>query len=177
LTSVERIEVGDRVLARDVETGELAYKPVLHRTVRPTGPMVRVRLESESIDCSGGHPFWQSGRGWVKARSLAPGSRLHGVDGPSRVVGVEETGEEVTYNLVVADFHTYFAGMSMVLTHDNTIRKPTDIEVPGLPLSDTLDCSQRNVFDKHISNTWPASPPPKRPSSTRGRHRPILDTF
>jgi hypothetical protein len=33
---------------------------------------------------------------------------------------------------VTADFHTFFAGKAMVLTHDNTIRKPTTRTVPGL---------------------------------------------
>ena len=31
----EEIRIGDRVLAQDVETGELAYKPVLQTTIRP----------------------------------------------------------------------------------------------------------------------------------------------
>jgi hypothetical protein len=37
-----------------------------------------------------------------------------------------------TYNLVVADFHTYFVGQERVLTHDVTPRRPTDATVPGL---------------------------------------------
>jgi hypothetical protein len=48
------------------------------------------------------------------------------------VQSVEPSGEKETYNLVVADFHSYFAGDARVLTHDNTIRKPTNRIVPGL---------------------------------------------
>ena len=37
-----------------------------------------------------------------------------------------------TYNLIVADFHTYFVGSSLVLCHDNTHSQPTNVMVPGL---------------------------------------------
>jgi hypothetical protein len=33
---------------------------------------------------------------------------------------------------VVADFHTYFVGEAKILSHDNTIRQPTNAVVPGL---------------------------------------------
>ncbi|GAF79892.1 unnamed protein product, partial [marine sediment metagenome] len=29
-------------------------------------------------------------------------------------------------------FHTYFVGKTKILSHDNTIREPTDALVPGL---------------------------------------------
>ena len=35
LLAIEKISVGDRVLAQDIETGELGYKPVLRTTTRP----------------------------------------------------------------------------------------------------------------------------------------------
>ena len=37
-----------------------------------------------------------------------------------------------TYNLVIADFNTYFVGESGILVHDNTARRPTQAVVPGL---------------------------------------------
>ncbi len=39
---------------------------------------------------------------------------------------------QAAYNLVVADFHTYFIGEAKILVHDNTIHQPTDVVVPGL---------------------------------------------
>ena len=36
------------------------------------------------------------------------------------------------YNLVVADFHTYFVGPGMILSHDVTQPAPTNVKVPGL---------------------------------------------
>ena len=84
------------------------------------------------IHCSGGHPFWVSGEGWVKARDLKPNARLHAVDGTRAIGSIKQTGFEPTYNLIVADFHTYFVGQGKILSHDNTIREPTEAVVPGL---------------------------------------------
>ena len=37
---IESLEIGDLVLAQNVDTGELAYKPVIGRTVRPPKRLV-----------------------------------------------------------------------------------------------------------------------------------------
>jgi hypothetical protein len=60
------------------------------------------------------------------------GMELHGVAGTVRVISVDEDREEQTYNLIVADFNTYFVGDAKVLCHDNTVREPTNAVVPGL---------------------------------------------
>jgi len=130
--AIERIQAGDMVLSQDPETGELAYKPVLRTTIRRAGPLVRIRADEATIRCSGGHPFWVSGTGWVKAREMKLGMPLHAVEGTLQVFSVEQEGNETTYNLIVADFHSYFATDAMILSHDNTIREPTDAIVPGL---------------------------------------------
>lgn len=66
------------------------------------------------------------------ARHLVPGSRAHGVTGTAQIDTIEPAGKGPAYNLVVADFHTYFVGDAKILSHDNTIRRPTDAIVPGL---------------------------------------------
>jgi hypothetical protein len=45
---------------------------------------------------------------------------------------IESGKSQETFSLIVADFHTFFAGKAMALTHDNTIRRPTNRIVPGL---------------------------------------------
>lgn len=129
---VEQLRVGDMVLAQHTETGELAYKPVLRTTVRPEGKLVRLLAGGETIETSGGHLFWIAGKGWVKARKIESGDELHGVLGPVRVSLVEEGNEAKTYNVEVADFHTYFVGQEKILCHDNTIKQPTAAILPGL---------------------------------------------
>lgn len=131
--AVEKMQVGDRVLARDPVSGELAYKPVLRTTVRPRSALIHVSLPEETIVASGGHPFWVAGKGWVNARHLEPEMRIYTVSGtaPVKSIKVEEEGQQPVYNLIAEDFHNYFAGNSHLLLHDITPREPTPGPVPG----------------------------------------------
>ncbi len=129
--AIEKVRVGDQVLSQDPDTGELAYKPVLATTVRPAAPLVRLETDRGVIRTSGGHLFWQSGRGWAKARDLKAGAMLHTAQQVLQVRGVDRVESEPTYNLVVADFHSYFVGEELILSHDNTIRQRTNAIVPG----------------------------------------------
>ena len=130
--AIERVRVGDLVLSQHPDSGELAYKPVVRTTVRPKGQLVRLFAGGEVFETSGGHLFWTSGEGWVKARELKPGMVLHGARRLAHVSRVEMGDEQETFNVVVADFHTYFVGQQRILSHDNTIRRPTNATVPGL---------------------------------------------
>ena len=131
-TAIEQIAVGDRVFCRDPETGRLALKSVLRKTVRPAGRLLKIRVGDDEFEASGGHVFWVAGQGWGKARDLREGMRLHTLRGTVPVSGIEPGKLQVTYGVVTADFHTFFAGKGMILTHDNTIRPPTKRIVPGL---------------------------------------------
>lgn len=131
---VEQIQVGDLTLSQNPVTGELAYKPVVQTTLRPAGELVQVHAGNQMFECSGGHPFWVSGEGWVKARDLQSGSLLHTADGTLQISSVETGSTQETFNLVVDGFHTYFIGSDKVLSHDNTVRDPVTTVVPGLPL-------------------------------------------
>ncbi len=132
LVPIETVRIGDLVLSQNSETGELAYKPVLKTAVRPPVQMLKIVFGGKALQCSGGHPFWVAGKGWVFARDLQQGTHLHAVDGAAEVRSVHPTGVEELHNLVVADFHTYFVTEAKILTHDNTIRQPTKVVVPGL---------------------------------------------
>ncbi len=129
---IDMLELGDLVLSQNVDTGELAYKPVIGRTVRPPSEILSVGFQGEQIRTTRGHPFWVAGAGWRMAKELEGGAVLHGVTGSTRVSAVQPAGQEEAFNLVVADFNTYFVGESGVLVHDNTPRRPTRACVPGL---------------------------------------------
>lgn len=130
--AVERIQPGDRVLSKNIETGELAYKVVLHTTVRDSSPITKLVIDDEKIQATEGHHFWVSGRGWTKTRELVAEQPIHTPIGAVRVASIEPTESAPTYNLVVADFHTYFVGKSGILSHDVLPPKPTNKLVPGL---------------------------------------------
>jgi len=128
---IETIRAGDVVLSQDIETGELAYKPVLRTTIRPMEHLIKIRVGNETFETSGGHLFWVSGQGWCKARELESGYSLHAIEGAVPVMAVESGSEAQTYNLVVADFSTYVVGNGKLLSHDVTDRRPTRMIVPG----------------------------------------------
>lgn len=130
---IEEIGIGDRVLAQDPETGELAFKPVVARMSREKAKLTRLKTADDEIVCSQGHPYWVNAMGWVQARHLRPGLPLHTVQGSLDVVSVEPAGTGTVYNVIVADSHSYFVGKtSAVLSHDISPRDPTNAIVPGL---------------------------------------------
>lgn len=132
LLPIERIKIGDRVLCQEPQTGRLVYQPVLSTTVRPASQSVRIVFDKGFLQCSGGHPLWIDGKSWVKAREIEAGAYLHTVNGALLVRSVYPAGTEETYNLIVADAHSYFVTSAMILSHDNTIRKSVSELVPGL---------------------------------------------
>jgi hypothetical protein len=119
--AIERIRIGDLVLAKHFETGEVQFQPVLRTTTRAPEPLIRIILaenadgKNQVIRASGGHPFWVSGKGWVRARELTTGSRLHGLERFMDVKDLEvEEKPTKTYNFVVSEFHSYFVGPEAV---------------------------------------------------------------
>jgi hypothetical protein len=134
--AIEKIRIGDLVLAQQVDTGELAFKPVLRTTVRAAEQLVKIEVGRDIFETSQGHLFWAPGDGWTKARQLVAGVQLQSLKGPQSISAVAEGSKAETYNLLVADFHTYFVGVDRILSHDVTVRQPTDAVVPGLKNSD-----------------------------------------
>jgi hypothetical protein len=130
---IEEVQVGDRVLSQHPRSGELAYRPVLQTSIRPASRLVVLHAGGSSIVASEGHLFWVSGDGWLRACDARGGMELHALDGTVQLSRVEAGRFEPAYNLVVADFHTFFVGDEKpVLCHDNTDRRKTDAVVPGL---------------------------------------------
>jgi hypothetical protein len=100
--------------------------------VRQLAEVFKVHTSGQALQCTGGHLFWVAGEGWTKARNLQSGQTLHCATGTVQVSDVEPAQPQRTYNLVVADFDTYFVGPEKILTHDVTERRPTGSMVPGL---------------------------------------------
>jgi len=135
LRPIESIEAGDLVLSQDVNTGELKYEPVIGRTVRPPSAIVKLSIDKEEVRATRGHLFWVPGTGWRMAKELEKGTMLHGLNGGSRIRSTESDGEAEAYNLIVADYNTYFVGEHGLLVHDNKPRRPTQSLVPGVAVA------------------------------------------
>jgi hypothetical protein len=129
---IESLEMGDLVLSQDVNTGSLKYQPIVGRTVRPPCQILKISVDGESIRTTKGHPFWVSGAGWRMAKELDDGARLCATRGSSGITKIVLDGQEEAYNLVVADYSTYFVGEHGLLVHDNSPRKPSHAVLPGV---------------------------------------------
>ncbi len=58
LKNIATLQVGDLVLAQNVETGELDFKPVLRKTLREPATILRIETESGTIRATEGHRWW-----------------------------------------------------------------------------------------------------------------------
>lgn len=134
LRPIERIRVGDLVLTQDVESGQIALKPVLRTTIRPAASTKEFRLSSgEIVRSTMGHQWWVIGQGWFKTKDLKEGMALRTSSGFATILSLKDAGEIETYNLVVDEYHTYFVGQSGVLAYDATELIPTFQKTLGLP--------------------------------------------
>jgi hypothetical protein len=132
LEAIDKIQLGDYVFAQSIETGELAYKPVVFRTLLPRTKAKLLRTASETIHATTAHPFWVAGRGWTKVKALNAGTPLRTVDDVVRLEEAAEGEKTFAYNLEVADFGTYFVGKTGFLVHDNTPIRDLPRKAPGL---------------------------------------------
>ncbi len=130
-TSIEKIKIGDRLLAQNPQTGELAFKAVQGVTLRPPAPMIAIGTGPHTLLATRGHPFWVNGQGWQMAKQLKVGAVLHSLNGAVLVDRLEEAPAREAYNLVVSDFDTYFVGDERILVHDNLPLQETTALVPG----------------------------------------------
>ncbi|MFB6472352.1 MULTISPECIES: polymorphic toxin-type HINT domain-containing protein [Paenibacillus] len=115
------MEVGDKVLAKDDETGEQAYKDVEWLFQRVVEETYNITVGGEVITTTDEHPFWIVGRGWVEAQHLAVGDVLTTSDGKELAIEKIEVKKEhkTVYNFKVKDFHTYFVSNLGIWTHNS----------------------------------------------------------
>ena len=121
---IEDVRLNDLVLSKDVETGEQQLKPVtrLYQKYRLIYALTVMDAsgELETIRTTDDHPFYVIGEKFVNVIDLIPGQYIETKNGEFvAVVKVTNTGEyEKTYNLEVADFHTYYATELNLLVHN-----------------------------------------------------------
>ncbi|MDQ3520086.1 MAG: polymorphic toxin-type HINT domain-containing protein [Gemmatimonadota bacterium] len=125
LVRIEEIVVGDLVLAINESTGEIAPKPVI-QLVRPQPkPLYRLEVrdadgEVESFYATDDHPWKIDGGAWAETHELEMGNRISTSSGGAMTVtGVNLTNRvERTYNLTVADWHTFLVGEDGAIVHN-----------------------------------------------------------
>jgi len=126
---IEDVEVGDLVLARDEDTGESAYKPVVALIAGSEREIWEVIVETtdgqnvvrqEPIGTTDEHPWRTADGRWVETKDLAPGMELVSSNGDRAVVisAFKTDRIETTYNFEVEGLHTYFVGEAGVWVHN-----------------------------------------------------------
>lgn len=129
---IEKVAVGDFVLSQNLDSGELAFKPVLAALGGGVQEVVEVSLGGDRLTCAPGQSFWSQGEGWRRASDVDAETRLHGVTGGRSAESIRETYALDVYHLVVKDFHTLFIGKAGVLAHDFSPVQPAAQMVPGV---------------------------------------------
>ena len=119
---IESLEIGDSVLAQDMATGALGYKPVLAVFKFRPAETLRITFGGETLLTTAVHRFWRVGEGWVMARDLKPGDVVRGLGGSAKVEAIAKDVVRPVFNLEVAESRDYFVGRAGVLAGDNTLQ-------------------------------------------------------
>ncbi|MFD7442914.1 polymorphic toxin-type HINT domain-containing protein [Streptomyces sp. NPDC059909] len=133
---IEKVQVGQKVLATDPYTGRTEARPVeqaitTHDDKHFTRLSVRTAGGPAVLTVTDTHPFWLTDQGrWVDAGDIRRGATLRSENGASLpVLGVSRfTQRQTTHDLTVRDIHTYYvvAAASGILVHNNDgATKPT----------------------------------------------------
>ncbi|WP_449657225.1 polymorphic toxin-type HINT domain-containing protein [Streptomyces hazeniae] len=136
--AIEDVDIGDRVVATDPETGETRVETVTAE-IRGEGlkHLVKVTIdldgergdETASVTATDGHPFWVPELGeWIEATDLNRGDWLRTSAGTHvQITAVKRWSapSATVHNLTVSDLHTYYVATNgvSVLVH-NMGRKP-----------------------------------------------------
>ncbi|MCX4632729.1 ricin-type beta-trefoil lectin domain protein [Streptomyces sp. NBC_01443] len=125
---IEELTTDDEVIATDPDTGETVAKHVtatIHTEDDKTYVDVSIQTDDgvKTITTTDHHPFWsESDQAWKDAGDLKPGTTLRTDTGATAAVVQTRAYQAVnqTYNLTVADLHTYYvlAGATPVLVHN-----------------------------------------------------------
>ncbi|KAA9002428.1 type IV secretion protein Rhs [Paenibacillus spiritus] len=118
--NIEDIEVGDKVLSKDEETGEVAYKEVTATMNHETDEIYQIHVGDQVIESTFNHPFYVKDKGWTFVKDLKVGDLLVQSDGNTlEITSIEMLHKHVTvYNMTVDEFHTYFVSDLGIWVHN-----------------------------------------------------------
>lgn len=124
---IEQVKVGDLVLSKNEQTGEIAPKKVTNTSVRHDIWTRKLTFDNGAIlETTDEHPLYVGGCGFVKAKEVGIGNSIVTRAGPSaKVTAVQADVRQATvYNFTVDEFHTYFVGKDALWAHNQTCPTP-----------------------------------------------------
>jgi RHS repeat-associated protein len=154
---IERLEVGDTVLAENAANGKVESEPIQAVIDDGAKPIIELDLaDGTSVKTTSTHYFWvDSGQdlsapGWLQAGQLNPGDHLRTASGPDAVVLRVEwnVGDAEVYTLTVATDHTFFVGADQVLVHNCG---PGQLKLPTGPSQQKLNKIAGDIFEQGVA--------------------------
>ncbi|MBN3554065.1 DNRLRE domain-containing protein [Fictibacillus nanhaiensis] len=127
---IQDVKIGDKVLAKDEDTGKQAYKDVEWLYERNVSEIYEIHVGEEVLQTTDEHPFWIIGEGWVEAKDLKAGDKLENQQGDTLIISkvVVKKKNTTVYNFKVKDYHTYFVSDLNIYTHNSCVFKPKQVD-------------------------------------------------
>ena len=123
--NIEDVKLGEKLWAKNVDTGEQEWKAVTKIFNEPDRGIYEIKLHGndgfeQKIEATDDHPFYVIGKGWKTTIELKVGDEIEtDGNGAMKVISVvDEQRQALTYNFTVADFHTYYVTKKNVLVHN-----------------------------------------------------------
>ncbi|MFZ6653961.1 hypothetical protein [Undibacterium sp. TJN19] len=157
-----KIKIGDKVLAHNVETGELGYSKVVNVYTMDNVPSYilycedihGVRDRIQTIEAAENLLLLVEGKGWTRLIDLQIGDRIRSFDSDARrqsmnsevetlqskevvVLGIKKTGMlRKMYSLELDSSHSYCMGDLLLWMHDGVGQEPVKQAVATMPVDE-----------------------------------------
>lgn len=179
LKPIETLRIGDLVASRNDITGETADKPIV--AIVPAHErriwIVKIsyndehgRSREEKYETTNDHPWRASESRWIATESLNSGQILERKHGNAVVTEVIDTGKtKLTYNLEIADFHTYFVGTAGTWVHNECTKTTSPVWRKLKPWRGKTKTDGKNYYEwDHTHNNIEVY-------NGRGKHSGVMD--
>lgn len=120
LVPISEVELWDKVLAYNEETGEIGYYPIIAVWEHLDSIIVTLTIDGEEIETTPEHPFYTATGDWLAAADLQIGDKIRTAEWETGTVEAIHftTAPQPMYNFTVATAHTYFVGDGQWLVHN-----------------------------------------------------------
>ncbi|EMF91138.1 intein N-terminal splicing domain protein [Leptospira santarosai str. ST188] len=169
LKPIEKVKIGDEVLAFNPETKDQNLKSVVRLFRNETQEVVKINFgDGEEVVTTPGHRFFTETRGFVLAGDLTKEDLFLDKAGERISIHsiVKETHKEKipVFNFEVEDYHTYYVGETCILVHNDSVKMlqekiAANGELNGPLVNKGIDkiLDQVNSFDKTKSGNVEAA--------------------
>lgn len=144
---IDQIEVGDKVVATDPETGECVTRKVSYVWVHDDTLTDLKLADGTTLTTTEDHHFWSvTDHTFERADHLTPGEVVLGDNGRQLTIVGFEAGTAHTalaYNLSIKGVHTYRVGQDAILVHNNCFDAQAFSDAGRVLGPERLDCRRQ----------------------------------